>query len=212
MYSDNENRSCVFCHKFSTKFLIKQKWFDKELTSTDDFVVVPALGALVEGYLMIVTKNHYRSMALLTAHQLDNLEILKNQTRQKLIELYKNPIIFEHGPTNLATSIGSCIDHAHFQILPFEYDLLPKLQANYDLKPIKHLSNLTEFGKKDKPYIFFENNSGQMFVILTDKVPNQHIRRLIANALGISDQYDYAIFPNYDLISKTINKLSPHFK
>lgn len=203
------NSTCVFCMKFSGAFSLEREWFDTELISSGDFLVAAGLGPFVEGYLMILTRQHYHSMAQLSTPQLLQLTVLKDEVRDVLTKCYRAPVVFEHGPAFPVSSGGSCIDHAHFQFLPLEIDLLPLLRTRHIMKPIRDLAALVELSAEGKPYLFFENQRGHMYVGEAENVPSQYLRRLIAKELGIPDQWDYALFPNYELIAATIERLTP---
>jgi diadenosine tetraphosphate (Ap4A) HIT family hydrolase len=201
------DKNCSFCSKFGDKGSNKQKWYDKELISQDNFVVIPAVGAFVEGYLMILTRKHYHNMAQLSKTQLSKLAILKHEVRKILTKYYHAPIAFEHGPGLPAGMGGSCIDHAHIHILPFEFDLLPMLKEYCTMKLVSNNRYQFDPKYKSRPYLLYEDQQGQIYMGNGENIPSQFIRKLIAKRLGISDQWDYALFPNDELIKATINKL-----
>ena len=49
--------SCVFCN------IDKSKLENTIIDESDNFVVLPTIGALVDGYLMIISKKHINSMS-----------------------------------------------------------------------------------------------------------------------------------------------------
>jgi len=209
METSFENSKCEFCSKFGNKSSSTSKWFDLEMLSLDDFAVIPGVGPLAEGYLMIVTRQHIRSMAELSTEQFSILAGLKRHVRAVIEKYYGSPIIFEHGPALKSGSGGSCIDHAHFHILPLEIDLVSILKNEHSLRSINEIKSLAEYPAKKVSYLFFENQKGDMYICEAANLPSQYLRRIIAEELGISDRWDYAVFPNYELISATIEKLCP---
>lgn len=84
------NDNCRFCNFDSSKI------FNTILEETDNFLVIPALGSLVDGYVLIITKEHLYNM-----NQLDNeLKVeyfnLVNKYRKLFMKIYgKYPIVFE---------------------------------------------------------------------------------------------------------------------
>src|SRR5437870_13220641 len=64
---------------------------------TENFVVLPSIGQIVEGYLLIMPKRHANSMAVLDKHLLAELEIVYSKVRQMLSRSYSTPIFYEHG-------------------------------------------------------------------------------------------------------------------
>lgn len=201
---------CVFCTKFGDSSPASREWFDTELTSLDDFIVVPALGPFFEGYLMIVTRQHYHCMGQLSSMELSRLGALKDEVRNVLERCYGIPVVvFEHGSGLPADSGGSCVDHAHFQVLPLRFDVLSPLRKQFPVRPIRTLRALSMFSDRSKAYLFFEDQKGDMYATEAENVPSQYVRRLIAMELGAPEQWDYALFPNYELIAATVRKLRP---
>jgi hypothetical protein len=146
-------------------------------------------------------------MAHLNKPLLSELNILRREVRDLLTKRYSHPIAFEHGPGLPIGMGGGCIDHAHIHVLPSEIDLLPLL-SKYDMKLIGDTNYTYEIERKDRPYLLYEDQRGHIYMGNGENVPSQFIRRIIANELGIPDQWDYAVFPKYELIEATIDKLT----
>lgn len=204
-YADN----CTFCTKFGTAPRSDREWYDEVLTSLKEFKVVPGLGPFSEGYLLIVTTHHYLNTACLPQRKLNDLRTLKRKVRDVLTRHYEPPIFFEHGPRPPGGGGGSCIDHAHLHAFPTSLNLLPHLQQSHHIMPIDNLTDLTQFCDHRQSYLFFEDQEGQMYACSVEEVPSQYIRRIMAREMGKPNEWDYALFPNYDLIDATINQLTP---
>ena len=69
------NSTCEFCHKINEgQTTNRRNWYDfLILTENDGFVAIPAVGSIVPGYLLIVTKRHVPSMAHLNHHEMSRL-------------------------------------------------------------------------------------------------------------------------------------------
>ncbi|GAI58450.1 unnamed protein product, partial [marine sediment metagenome] len=67
------------------------------IAETENFVVLPSIGQIVEGYLLIVTKAHRGSMGCLSDVEIIELEGLMERTRFLLTRMYGRPLFFEHG-------------------------------------------------------------------------------------------------------------------
>ena len=147
---------CLFCEKFyNDQDRMLDPIFDKILWQNKDFVIVPAKGALVEGYLLVITKQHYSSLANLPSHILSNLTKIKLFIRYMMNKYFKSPIFFEHGPVCQTDQIGSCIDHAHLHCVPFDNDIVPKLIKSHQLVEISKLDALRNYAAKNQSYLFF---------------------------------------------------------
>jgi hypothetical protein len=64
------------------------------LFETDEFVVVPSLGSLVEGWLLIVSKEHYLCMAEAPPSLIDELLALQQFVRGVIVDKYQ-PLGFD---------------------------------------------------------------------------------------------------------------------
>jgi diadenosine tetraphosphate (Ap4A) HIT family hydrolase len=204
----DHQKNCLFCNKFGAPSNSNENWYDKILTHQGGFKVIPGLGPLAEGYLLVISTQHYLNIASLPQKKLAELGNLKQHVRDILTQCYEPPIFFEHGPASIARGGGSCIDHAHLHALPIKFDLLSFLRQDHDLMPIDSLSCLAQLWAC-RPYLFIEDQKGQMYMCITDRIPGQYLRRIIAKGIGISDEWDYALFPKYDVVAATINRLTP---
>lgn len=154
------------------------------IAQTRTFVILPTLGQLTEGYLLIVTKKHYPSMGHLTTTQLCELEEVKQKISKILSSLYGKPIFFEHGP--VTEGIGGCgVYHAHLHVAPIAetIDLIDNLRSLKGDK-IKTLEPLIDKINRGKSYLFYENQEAVKYIFDGDGVPSQFFRRILAEKLG----------------------------
>src|SRR4051794_11724211 len=89
------------------------------LEESQSFYVKPALGHFVEGYCLVISKDHLRTMAELEPPEAGELEYLLGRVSSQLRILYnRNVCVFEHGTVCPAYRAGSCVDHAHMHVIP----------------------------------------------------------------------------------------------
>lgn len=202
--------SCLFCTELVTQDAAKRHWFNVVLTSTRNFVIVPGIGPFCEGYLMAVTKDHYLNLAQLKTELFEELECLAGNIREVFSRRYRHFIVYEHGSSRLNAG-GGCIDHAHlhFLALPEHLDILSILCRRHRVQPLAKLADLRELGNLERPYLFFEDCNHQMHIATTHCFRSQHMRRLVATALGRPDQWDYAVFPRHRRVRRMIETLTP---
>jgi diadenosine tetraphosphate (Ap4A) HIT family hydrolase len=198
---------CAFCDKFADESSPYRHWYDVSLYSTPDVVVVPGLGASEAGYVLIVPRSHYTSLACLPSPALDDIRAAKGLVDEVLSVCFRRPVFFEHGPGDAAIGAGGCIEHAHLHALPTEIDLLALLEQRHPLNPCGDLAHLGAL--RTTSYIYVEQASRGFVLTPPASVPGQYVRRLLAAAQGTPDQWDYALFPNYAAVESTIEKLSP---
>ena len=106
---------CKFCNLDYTKK------YNTIIEETNNFIITPSLGALVDGYILIISKKHYNNMAELNKEEKKEYLKLINKYRGIFIKIYnKYPIIFEHGDIKNKIN-NSCIVHAHTHIVNINF-------------------------------------------------------------------------------------------
>src|SRR3989442_10265909 len=98
-----------------------EDWNDP-LYESSGFVVIPSLGSLVKGWLLIVPKRHVISAAMLDEEAVAELGFITQRVAEILASHYGSAIVFEHGPSCVSREAGCGVDHAHVHMLPFEVD------------------------------------------------------------------------------------------
>ena len=187
---------------------------DKPVIETESFIVVPAMGQLLEGYLLVSPKQHSPNLASLSTPLLVQLAKLKERVRSLIFkEFGEYPIFFEHGPGLYQQTGGSCIDHSHLHVLPMTISSPPSLITDHlHGGRIKGFSEVIEYATQGKPYFYFECSNKSMYLFDANDLPCQFGRKVIARILGCTDEWDWAIFPYHNRMIKTSNRLLPHLR
>ncbi|MFH1065277.1 MAG: HIT family protein [Nanoarchaeota archaeon] len=189
---------CAFCNR---------NRLEKELiTETKNFLVVPTIGQIVEGYTLIIPKKHVLCFGLLSSNMLEEYIELKDKVDKAITTAYQKPMYFEHG------IVGQTVPHAHMHCVPSNADLLPGLlMRNYSIKGRRVLSS--ELGLKDVvkdfgPYYYYEHSG---FKIAFDvNVSEMALRIALADTLDIPEAADWRNVNKSDdekSMKKTIEKL-----
>lgn len=171
--------------------------WDKILGETPNFVVTPTLGALVEGWLLVISRTHAPAMGSLPVNRLRELGRLLIQVRQQVEMSYGCPTVaFEHGSVCDGTAFGCGVDHAHTHIVPLGTALTPiierELKRPLEWREIPNFEDLAGFYAQRRPYIYVSEHVGDAGRYTNPQdIPSQLTRRAIANYLGIPRQYDY---------------------
>ncbi len=203
---------CEFCEEFKQKYcpIIKS---NRILYETDNFYIFPGLGQLVEGYLLITTKQHYIGIGSIPTEFFTELDNLLKKTRSILNTHYSVPLFFEHGPATSSNKGGCCIEHAHIHAMPVQVDLLTYLSEQFKPRKMHSFLELNKLYKKSMPYFFLETNSMERYVFEVSKsVPSQYMRKVIAEHIGKREQWDWAVYANIKELNDTIKKLRGKFK
>jgi hypothetical protein len=87
-------KQCYFCHPDEGKKLMSEVYkYDVAFFGTrDNFVVLPMIGAGIEGYVLIFHKHHFHSIAELPEQDLVNLKKLINIIKEDEIKLSITPV------------------------------------------------------------------------------------------------------------------------
>jgi diadenosine tetraphosphate (Ap4A) HIT family hydrolase len=203
----NRNQNCRYC----TGFLNPQSddrnaiW-NTRLVESENFVVVPTLGMLSPGWLLVVSKDHYLSIGALDDTLYPELEQVKTAVQKDLREMFQAPIFFEHGPCTPTETAGACIDHAHLHAVPLSFDLFQDLATNYPYRKVKGLRALKGYFEKHIPYLYYENRKEEAYLFRASQVPGQLVRRLIAKRLGMPDLWDWGVYEGMENIEKTLSR------
>jgi ATP adenylyltransferase len=189
--------------------------WDQVLHETDNFVVVPTAGALVEGWVLIVTKAPFLCMGALEHSLLDELYRLKDYVCSVLSRCYGEIAVFEHGPSVLGQKMGCGVDHAHMHVLPAAWDLLngvPKItDLAIDWRSAEGVDDAAVLHRAGVPYLFLEQPLGTIKIAPAHHAPSQLFRRVVANYIGSPDEFDWRMHPMEPNVLATIRTLQHGF-
>lgn len=206
----NNRCNCLFCEIIKRKTNIL---YDHILYETENFCVITGLGAFIEGYLLILTKEHVLSIAELDSDKIKELESLKSLIKEAFRKIYnKQLIVFENGCSGtIGGRFKNSIGHAHIHLMPINIneEIIHKIFKNIKYKTLQKIEDILFF--KKEPYIYFETNDGSCY-LSTDlnDIERQHIRRIIAASIKI-DKYNWREYKYFDNCHKTIEKLTDFF-
>ncbi len=188
--------NCDFCDEFSggvvNSFfrLYGNTLNSRIIASSSHFNIIPTIGQIVEGYLLIVPKAHHRALADLPPDLLDELAYIVNAIHSAILARYGTYIMFEHG-TRGQSSGGCGVMHAHMHVLPFAAtnDPIDVVKGNYPCKTIESVDQMSEATTRSS-YLFYQDTSSNRYIFQTDYLPSQYVRQLLARALS-SEAWDW---------------------
>lgn len=189
--------TCAYCSNILSSMAQPsvEPW-NKVTYETSSFVISPTAGALIEGWVLIISKRHVPAMGALIERELCELNGLIIRTKNVMESTYGSVVIFEHGPACEGTTFGCGIDHAHFHVVPLRIALAPLIEKELG-SPVKwetitDLRDLSKIHLKKASYLYIlENDTDQGRVTCLCNIPSQFMRRIIANSLGAPHLYDY---------------------
>ena len=216
---------CSFCSEINGKeennffdIYLKEK-FEKEglnsriVATTHKFVIMPMVGPLVPGYLLIVPKDHYLSISQLPKEQIEELKIVKEELKKVFEKHYGKSVFYEHGALSCSAKGGSCSDHAHLHIVAVDIDVKDKFgQYGSELRKLYDYSEMINQKQRNIPYLYYENQKGEMFLADAPIVESQFIRKLIAKDIDALDRALWNENIRIDWMIEIVKKLRPHFE
>ena len=157
------------------------------LTESDHFVVMPTIGAFVEGYVMIVSKEHYECIGKMPEDTLHELEQLVARIKACIQERYNMDVVcFEHGGVSCTKRAGGCIVHAHLHLVPCDVPIIGEVRKRgLTAVPISDISDLHTLTKENLSYLYFEDTDGQKYIVKDKFVISQFFRQLLAHHFGL---------------------------
>jgi diadenosine tetraphosphate (Ap4A) HIT family hydrolase len=220
LLSDNEenksmnNTDCLFCVEFDNieispfrRLFPREVLADRIIKSTQNFVALAGLGALRPGYVLILPKKHMLSFAFLDQEVANEAEMLKADLIQQITFHFSDLIVFEHGPVSDESPAGGCISHAHLHLFPTAIDLFPRLSDEFQYTTIKHTRELAYFREAHMPYIYYQKAQNGFAFAVNHPLPSQYMRRILWEAEGRPDEWDWELFLGYEDLVRTVRIL-----
>lgn len=192
------------------------EFYNVRLYETEHFAVIPSLGSLVEGWLLIIPKQHYLSFGYLQSGELYNeLEELIGYVGKIVKIVYGDFVVFENGAFCADKLVGCGVDYAHIHIVPTNCNLLDIIEnqfsVKYNWKPIFSLKITSTYVEENKPYLFYRNQQDYSFITTDTNIPSQLFRKAIAYTIGNEKEYDWKNNLFLDNIHETIVKYKDFF-
>jgi len=185
------------------------------LAETQNFVVIPGVGSVCDGYVLIAPKDHVLSFGYLAEEVDSELAALFARLVAHLEQRYRRPVVaFEHGAESFRNRGGSCTDHAHMHVFPAApgLDLATAVSREFELRATtEFLPALRhQVGERHSPYLWLRATDGSMHVCDAPKALSQYVRRLLVAYLGHPEEWDWAVFPGVGYMRATIRELHDH--
>lgn len=187
------------------------EFWNKPLFETDNFAVIPSLGSLVSGWLLIVPKSHVICLGALSDELVQEMQLVSRKMADLVSRSYEKVCLFEHGPTAGRKSTGCSVDHAHLHLVPVEFDLAT-IALRFMPDGSKWLSadwnSCRDAFHQGSDYLYIEQPIGVGRIATHTEFPSQVFRKAIAHHLGIDEEYSWRDFPKLDSVAQTIRSLS----
>ena len=190
---------------------LRQPW-DRELLASKSFVVVPSLGALVPGWLLVVPRRPIVSLRDLNSEEREEFGDLLIKVKDALGVFSGDVFAFEHGSDHRGSVMGCGVDHAHLHLVPLQFDLVDSAMSHFDADvswTIKPEFLLTDLPSSGEYMSVWRVNTRQGAVATVARPISQWMRRVIAGKLGMQADWDYRASPQLRNIEQTVQTILP---
>lgn len=184
----------------------RQSW-DEPLFDSANFLALPSLGSIVEGWMLIVPKDHFVSMGALPPKLSEEMESLKSRVTTYLTSIYGDICAFEHGPSRIGRQVGCGVDHAHLHVVPVDFDLIsastPFLPPDVQWKD-GDIGDCCAAFEQGHDYLYVEQPVGRGRIAVHDGFGSQIFRKAIAAQAGFPEHFNWRDHPKFENIARTI--------
>jgi ATP adenylyltransferase len=199
-------------HRFRTDYATdaysaSRNLWDTPVFESESFVALPTVGALVEGWLLVVPRIPALSFAHVSEKQFSELGIFLDEIIHVLESNYGRVAIFEHGPSSVKSNMGCGVDYAHLHLVPTECDLMSgakEIAPNIRWQQVKSLNEIRNTSTNPSGYWFVQQAHGlspcYVGTISFGDPISQLFRKVIANYLGRESDYDWKMAPGEALL------------
>lgn len=186
---------------------------DYVLEETPFFVVVPCIGALVDTYVLIISKRHVLSTGWLSDEERDELRGVLDRWSSRIAENGNSPVIFEHGSYSFRDKGGACYDHCHVHVVGTERSPATFVAQVSEDVPLVQSDNWLDSARLaiedgEHSYLAVSFGDGD-YVGNSSGAPSQFFRRHLADWLGTDKGgWDWLVFPERERVKNMIEALS----
>jgi ATP adenylyltransferase len=177
---------------------------------SESFAIIPSVGPLVEGHVLLSPKQHFKSFAQIPLALENEFRILKKKLATLLRTTYRKRIhYFEHGSAKSAQQPMCTVEHAHLHVVPTDTEIWPTLQHQFKWQRID--SNIADLCAVagDMEYLWYESPEGHSVIAkgIEGTFESQYLRKVFAQAVGINEMWNWREFPRATSISDTYTTL-----
>ncbi len=179
------------------------------LAETQRLAVIPSLGALAYGHVLITPRGHRRSWASATAEERESLSETLDPITQELERRSGGSVhIFEHGSSAGGASVACSVEHAHLHLVPAEVEIWSGLATRFQWQEVFDLEEL-DSAAEGHEYLLYRPPYGGFHISLHDEgvLPSQLLRRVLADSLADPD-WNWRVTPRLDLVERIFYELS----
>lgn len=168
--------SCRFCDVAQREQLIR---------SSEHTSVFPSLGAFVDGWVLVVPREHVVATSELRDAQWRDLAEQLDVANSAVRDRFGSTVFFEHGAAGVNRTAGCGVDHAHLHVVPWVGNLRDQIAAVPGLEGfVWHRAGDRPQSRDTEDYIWISDATGAWITYATE-LPSQVVRQAMSRALGL---------------------------
>jgi diadenosine tetraphosphate (Ap4A) HIT family hydrolase len=192
--SEPSSRTCALCKAVADATGAGRSFLhNRKLMETERFIVVPSVGPVVPGHVMVVSKLHCHNLASMGSVAIQEYERLADRLRTAPLLRDADPLEAEHGSTG-DDKAGACVIHTHVHWVPGMGQFLNEFKQRLSPRPE---NSLLQVGNNAGPYIFVRAG-GMRAVYDGQGLRSQTIRRILCELMDRDDtDWTQALRPDW---------------
>lgn len=185
--------------------------YDQIIFETQECVVCPTLGSILPNWLLVVPR---RSAINFAQWQAETGRVVGDvvSTIAREFELRdQRTIWFEHGPSEVGSSVGCGVDWAHLHILvDAPFSLSEMVAKSAEMRPLNWSSfkavELYERVDRSKSYLLAGCGDAGYMAQDVEHVGSQFLRRVIADLAGLNNEWNYRTSGHLANVRETLRR------
>lgn len=163
-------------------------------------VVIPSLGPLGFGHVLVCPARHRRSIAECDTDEFRDFQRLAHSGASDLARLTGRPVHrFEHGNATGAQRVACSVEHAHLHLLPAAVDVSETLKGMGAWASVDAAASPWEVSQ-GREYLLYQPPRAQVSFVRVaaegESVSSQLLRRVFAEALGRGERWNWRERPD----------------
>lgn len=189
--------------------LLGTRWSTRPvLLENDVAVVMPSIGALAPGHVLVSPKLHARSLATTPRWCWDLVEQLAHEAAEHLRQVTGELVHgFEHGSARSGERVACSVEHAHLHLLPASVSIDERLASLGSWTAIGADPEALFAAVQSEEYLLYRHPSGQRYVKIAPRngFPSQLMRRVFADALDVAEYWNWRVHSAENHVRATID-------
>jgi len=215
---------CAICSQIAGKekgdllyqlFAIQGQYKRHVIFESERFAVIPSIGPLTVGHVLLCPKSHYTSFARLPEDFEKEYDVVCDKLTCLLSDVFDARVhIFEHGVDAQCSRMICSVRHAHQHFVPADVDVWDAIQSGIQwMRITPKLRDLRETVGAEE-YLFYMAPERAPVVALAgdSRFESQFLRQVFAMALARPDTWNWRTHPLPLDIRSTFDALASHVR